>query len=699
MLEKANESLRKLAEEYVHCIISNKDNIEKVRKLREKLGFSNIQVSERAKESNYMQQGKVGIWKKIESDGKKYFIRDEKYKKEFPYWAKVETIPPKSEKIRIAYLGESGARGFLYDPFFTPAIFLEKALNKNLTNKEAEVIDLARVSIKIHELEKVSIESKHLQPDIVMIFAGDNWRKSLWKLTEKEINQMIEVMDMPDRFARIRRILEEKCDKLIKAFMKSIYDNFIVNNLPVFFIIPEFNLKDWKINDLEKVLCWPDGETEEWMKIKVEAENQLEAGNFERVVILAQRMIELNESNPCGYELLGNVMHQLGRNDEARYYLEAARDTHVFRLAPPPACTSIIRNKILQYGKKYKINTIDLREIFKKYLNGDIPGNELFIDYCHLSVKGIKVSMNHVARAVLNTIEDGSNNKEFEALDFQPSNEIMSKAHFYSAVHSAHIGDQPYENLYNHCKRSLQLWSEISQTMIQYTDITSRKIPWALNKNYSSFYSEQYVALRQFNDCMTMDIELTRAIVNALKDYGIDIEDKVNALRIAEHKPSSLRKVSLLETYYRENSYFNVFLSSKSVDYYSRNQCYYSSRNVKSKFYLIADKVDDIKCEITLRCPLQLQKETSNKVTVKVNRTIILEMLVDEGWRDYCFQIPSKLLLSSGVNIMEINWPYSDTSIARTKKAYKMKYSGYQLIMKRSKPTYGDILKFNAYVQ
>src|SRR5882672_4454258 len=88
--------------------------------------------------------GKVGIWEKKEEAGKAVFVRSPHAIKTWHYWADVERIGPKGSKRRIILTGESVARGYLYDPEYTPAMVLEKVLESELGKDEVEVIDLAR---------------------------------------------------------------------------------------------------------------------------------------------------------------------------------------------------------------------------------------------------------------------------------------------------------------------------------------------------------------------------------------------------------------------------------------------------------------------------------------------------------------------------------------------------------------------------
>src|SRR5689334_12943416 len=58
----------------------------------------------------------VGIWERRSESGKSYFVRSADLVGEWGSWASVGRIGFKGAKRRIVLVGESVARGYLYDP-------------------------------------------------------------------------------------------------------------------------------------------------------------------------------------------------------------------------------------------------------------------------------------------------------------------------------------------------------------------------------------------------------------------------------------------------------------------------------------------------------------------------------------------------------------------------------------------------------
>src|SRR5215510_8007056 len=119
----------------------------------------------------------IGIWERKNENGKTCFVRRMDAIAEWHFWANLGRIEPKGVKRRVLLIGESVARGFLYDPEFAPAFALEKILEPHFGDEGIEVIDLARTNLG-YQVSELAIAALQLQPDIVILFAGNNWNVS-----------------------------------------------------------------------------------------------------------------------------------------------------------------------------------------------------------------------------------------------------------------------------------------------------------------------------------------------------------------------------------------------------------------------------------------------------------------------------------------------------------------------------------------
>ncbi|HVQ40430.1 MAG TPA: hypothetical protein VMS31_23010, partial [Pyrinomonadaceae bacterium] len=86
---------------------------------------------------------RVGTWEATDEANGRAFVRVNAGDP-WHLWANVQRIPPKGSRRRVVLLGESVARGLLYDPQFNPALALQEILNTACGPSDIEVVDLAR---------------------------------------------------------------------------------------------------------------------------------------------------------------------------------------------------------------------------------------------------------------------------------------------------------------------------------------------------------------------------------------------------------------------------------------------------------------------------------------------------------------------------------------------------------------------------
>ena len=68
----------------------------------------------------------------------------------------------------------------LYDPHFTPAQALQKIMDAACGPAKIEVVDLARTDLMHEQLQELIVQALHLEPDALVIFAGNNWFPLQW---------------------------------------------------------------------------------------------------------------------------------------------------------------------------------------------------------------------------------------------------------------------------------------------------------------------------------------------------------------------------------------------------------------------------------------------------------------------------------------------------------------------------------------
>lgn len=698
-MDKKNRKIT--ACKYAELIANDIDYKEKCMQLREELGFHDFDNKTHNDEENIdlslKNYDRVGVWKKKVENGVISFIKDSSMASEFHLWARAQKIPPKSEKYRIAFLGESAARGFLYDPYINPAYVLESILNENMKKGKAEVIDLARTDLNMDMLLKLIGESILVNPDAIVIYAGNNWRDFIDKFTVSEKEELCLYKDPMEISRNIKKISERRLEKSINKLMCYLNEISQKYNIPITFIIPEFNLKDWNHDLGDELFPLNKKHSCECMKLKKEIEQDLKQGYYYEAEHKAKELLKFDDLNPLSYEFMGRCYLKLGNDDQARKCFEQALDMDLNIPYSVPACHSITRRILKEKSNKYKFSLIDMPVIFKETLNGGIPGNDYFIDYCHLTLKGMTIVMKHTALSILKSVES----EKLELEDIQedvkaPDNEALSKVHFFAAIHCAHRRSQSYKILYYHCLKAVQLSEKISKFMESYIDMATRKIPWIYNKEFNLIINDnlinQYPLIVQNIYYSNMELILTKAMSDALKAININIEDKIKKLRYDEHNPYD-NDIDLLCTYYRADSYYKNFIFNnprpiKSIDI---TPLYVNVIDNEQLFYLIADKQYDINLQLTCK---DINKKFPNKrLRIKANDKFVAEAEIKGSWDDISCIVSKETLKDNGINEIILECVEDNSSYGIKEKEDK---DLDRMILSRYKPVYYQLIRFKA---
>jgi len=235
---------------------------------------------------------RVGTWEAANDVNGRSFVRVETGDP-WHLWANVQRIPPKGLRRRIVFVGESVARGLLYDPQFNPALALQEMMNAACGASEIEVIDLARTDLSHKQLQNLITSALHLEPDALVIFSGNNWNP-LNKPSDDELLDMASALREAGSWRAIRESSEStliaKAEETLRSLGKIIHERCI----PVVFVLPEFNLADWRTEcDCPPLLNSND--TAAWLSARCEAEELLKGNQWEEAETLGHRLIELDE--------------------------------------------------------------------------------------------------------------------------------------------------------------------------------------------------------------------------------------------------------------------------------------------------------------------------------------------------------------------------------------------------------------------
>lgn len=630
----------------------------------------------------------IGIWNIASANDQEYYVRNAAMLNEWHFWADVKKIARKSDNYRIAFLGESVARGYLYDPFFNPGTVLEKML-KGSGWKTVEVVDLARVNHDLDEVSRLADECMALNPDALIVFGGNNWIVSVRKSIEDEdYREMLQTLER-NNLGVIKEWFKKRAHNIIESFFENLQAHSVRENIPVILVIPEFNLLNWQSSGEEQILTSLSAEeSENWHAAAKKAQEALENNDLESAEDPCRTMIRIDPSHPLGYEWLAKCMLRKGLNGKAREYLTAAMDTAIYsRAVSKPRLYSFMRESALALAASYNIHVVDLPAIFSNHLGGELPGRSLFLDYCHLSSEGIRLAMEAAANALL-AIKKGPP----EAVDkeiiksIKPTDDVEAHAIFCAAVHNAHSG-QPGSYLLSLCREALNTSMQVKGLMLSYIDFATRRLPNYFCRSFKEMMgrngTSQYEGGRGFlspKGKKIMDIPLVDAIVEALKQNGCNAEKEINELRKAEHG-AHLRKINLLESFYATSSHYGTHFPQRP---------YYQFRGAVSGFYLVAEGNRPVSVQLTYRN--RNRKTAESDIVIKINNRVIDTLPGSMQWRTISFIIDGALVLD-GVNTVSIDWPPADPSLV---KANSITPRPEESMLEYSFPVTGEIHLFTA---
>ena len=643
------------------------------------------------------QSRHIGIWERRDENGKTCFVRRLENMDTWHFWANVGRIEAKGSKLRVLLIGESVARGYLYDPSFTPAMALQMILEEQFGKDQVEVIDLARTNLAF-EVRELSLAAIQLEPDIAVIFAGNNWDKktSLPTLTDiAEMNKAIET----DGMIGVKRLSDKYIDRTSRSIVNEIASEYKASGIPLVWIIPEFNLYDWR-EPFTNAPYLPENRNYEWIIAMKEAQRALNDGDAARAEQLAARAVELDGGiTSAPYYILADCRELANDVDGQRKYLELARDAQswdnsiMYIPKPYAIAQQILRDEL----PKYDVQTVDLPALFKQYLNGGIPGNRLYVDYCHMTTEGIQLAMGSAASCILRALK-GIERPWYTLVNDQiaPSPETEAEASFLAAIHDAHRY-QRIEMVRHFCARAVKNSPHIAEIMLNFMDLqVLNKAPLRMSEAELQIFRLGSPLVHHYlfrNNDKRLDRVLLTAIAEALEDAGIPARERLERLYREEHS-TKVAETNLLHPFYFQSADQPHELEGLTwplarVDYDPR---YFRAYWPDSKFIFIGEAGQSV--NLSLTCRLSRLSLADGKITIDCNGLPQVEMDVSKDWSSWNITIPGHVV-RDGVNQLELHWPIPTefrTDEALTEvvaKLCQMKYPEYY-------PIFGEVHEFTA---
>lgn len=620
------------------------------------LSFANLvdrSASSSAVKAEPETQGQIGVWKMDETS--QAFVRDVAATADWAYWAQIQSIAVRSERSRVLFLGESVARGMFYDPGYTPAQVLEQILAGELGDEAPEVIDLARTNASMGTLRRIAVQAEQLELHQVVIFAGNNWAGNRSYLAEERAYALAASL-RESGIKGLRQRLERILSAEIGTLMDDIAALYAKRQVPVCWVLPEFNLEDWRDPKVHAHWLQEQGANDTWLALLATAETLLIKADFSGARLAAEAMLALDKGD-CATTayLLAECCAGLHQHEDRRRYLEMARDASVvdFTRSYSPRITALIRQLMVEKAEQHAHQVVDLQQVFSAATGSAIAGREIFLDYCHMTSKGIRLSMAAVGQQVL---KQGfgravSQDTLLEHANW-PSDADEADAYLLAAIHNAHWG-QTYDVVLHYCRRAADKSAAILELMGIIVDIQNERLPVWMNARATELLETVSPQIKRYLFSMEfkcLDRLLLDSFAACCSEHGIDLASRLSALRLAGHCVEKLGRVDLLDPYYHSTSFSNQQFIDGGVN--QRND-FFKAYEPVSEFCFVSDQGQDRSLRITLK---SADGASGEHAELRVNGEMCERLPLTDLWRTHHVRVPATML-KVGVNEVALSWP------------------------------------------
>lgn len=346
---------------------------------------------------------RIGPWmRQATADGVE-FVRE----KSRPFgddWSPVRVLARKSNSaVRIALVGESVATGFFYAPQLTPAKILQDILRSVSGGESFDLLDLSKVDLRVDEtpdgLLGIVAGAVELDSDILVIFCGNNWYSPLSAENTVSEIQRLSLAFEEDGIVGLINVRREDLRKRYLGAFAELARIVAAKSTRVIIVVPEVNLRDWSRTC---PVPWLSGDGLcQWHAVLTSGRAALEMQRFEVAESAARELIRLDRGTcSTSFGLLGDALLGLGDCAAASGAFIRQVETDGYQPVATPGAGSTVRGILREGAAAYGFEIVDLPAIFTEAVGGP-PGSELFIDYCHLSLEGMRLAMTAVASTVL----------------------------------------------------------------------------------------------------------------------------------------------------------------------------------------------------------------------------------------------------------------------------------------------------------
>lgn len=370
------------------------------------------------------------------------------------------TLPKPPNTIRIFVFGESAALGWP-DARYSFGKFLEAMLNSMYPQYKWEVFNICFAGINSHVLRYVAKKSIFLEPDVVIIYMGNNEvhgtfglyhlfrdssplpdylvqfqlnlqnlyifqniRKLASKLGSVLPQRMSEIRYDDPRIARIVHNYENN--------LRAMVTTFIEKDIPVFIGTLGSNLRDWIPRESWFKKSISEQELEDWKTLFDEGLHLFSNKELDKAKRFFNEALKIDDSPAILHFLLGWCYIDEGAYIDAKWHFVQARERDGFGFVRAKnfinsACEKIVEE--YKYTGKVFLVPVESELSVRSFANA--PGLELFVDSCHFNFYGAYITACAYLKFLQNIFLQNRVGFNFEIGKLPPSFEDMKKLLFF----------------------------------------------------------------------------------------------------------------------------------------------------------------------------------------------------------------------------------------------------------------------------
>ena len=571
--------------------------------------------------------------------------------------------------IRVCFFGESVAAGYLYAPHLTPTAVLAQQLAHFAPDLDFEIIDLARTNERLGPLTRTAEASLQLEPQRWVFFVGNNWPL----LETPEVSPFFpSVVARQEVAAELRRndldgppeLSARRLEIAVRSTFARLARQAEANDVEVILVVPESHLAGWEV--AQPVPWLPGDDAARWHEEMTSCQGRLAEGDGPEAEAAAHRLLAIDGGRcPTGHRLLARALLLQSEVDAARQAAQEAVDRAAYPLngcLASPQATSTVQGLLRRAAAEHGFRIVDLPWIFAAQ-EDDLPGDELFLDYCHLSAEGMRRAMAGVTGELLDLEGRPHDLEELLTRAPQPTlpRAVAATAHLGAAVHGAHrrlsVADDGHPPLRYHLRRALEIDPRIAATCVDLALARAASPHAAVLTSAQSrnLASPHRLLLQHGWRWDHLDADLLQVLLEVLNEHNPEACEPVHQTLLHQHAVER-RPRDLARPPYPWQPLARLYPEAMDTADASRRLTLRSPWP-QTSFCLVTQGDHDLLLTPVLRLSsLPGATERNGEARILLNGEALITLDLDTQWSRMVLRLP-KRLLHPVLNRITLEWP------------------------------------------